>query len=79
MNMETTLKIKDYRRVDRIVELLAKLDRRGKAFMDRAIACGGDQAEYLRCITGAMAASNRCMRLSAYVDDMAMSTNRRYA
>jgi hypothetical protein len=74
-----TLKIKRYRRADRIVEILARLDRRGKDFMDRAIACGGDQAEYNRCVAGTMAAANRCMRLSAYVDDLARPTNRRYA
>lgn len=77
--METTLKIKKFRRVDRIRGLLRRLDDRGSKFMDRAVACRGDEAEYQRCVDGIMAVANRCLKLSAYVDEMAAPTNRRYA
>ena len=79
LNARPTLNIQKYRHVERIEALIDRLSERGTEFMGRAIATGGIGVEYERCVIGIMVASSRCLKLAAYVNELARPTNRRTA
>lgn len=74
-----TLNMERFRRMQRIESLIDRLSDRGTELMGRAIATGGVGLEYQKCVMGIMVASNRCLRLAAYVNELARPTNRRTA